>query len=156
MNETNLVGVHKARVAHHVAAVGQIDRQHRSAAVLDCRRAVIVQLLVVVRLHVAAGEERFDMLEKLRVDRHHVFEMAVVGTFLDHPDLAVALDDLSLDLADFSLTKVATSRSPLRICSRASITHFGQSESVCTRKAKRRLRLLPRFQDRLVSPLRGE
>ena len=77
VNETDLVRVHEARIAHHVAAVRQIDRQHRSAAVFDRRRAVIVKLFVIVRLDVAAREERFDVLEELRVDRHHVFEMAV-------------------------------------------------------------------------------
>ena len=34
MDEANLVGVHEAGVAHHVAAVGQVDGQHRSAAML--------------------------------------------------------------------------------------------------------------------------
>ena len=35
MHEADLVGVHEARIAHHVAAVGQVDRQHRAAAVRD-------------------------------------------------------------------------------------------------------------------------
>ena len=79
MDKPDLVGVHKAGVAHHVAAVGQIDRQNRSAAVLNRGRAVIVKLFVVVRFDVAAREERFDVLQELRVDRHHVFEMAVLS-----------------------------------------------------------------------------
>ena len=62
MNEPDLVRVHKARVAHHVAAIRKIDRQNRSAAILDRRRAVVVKLFVVVRLDVAAREKRFDML----------------------------------------------------------------------------------------------
>jgi hypothetical protein len=34
MDEAHLVGVHEAGVAHHVAAVGQVDGQDRPAAVL--------------------------------------------------------------------------------------------------------------------------
>ena len=34
----DLVRVHEARVAHHVAAVRQVDREHRAAAVLDATR----------------------------------------------------------------------------------------------------------------------
>ena len=31
----DLIGIHEAGITHHVAAVGQVDRQHRAAAVLD-------------------------------------------------------------------------------------------------------------------------
>jgi len=41
---------------HHVAAVGQVDGQHGATAILHGGRSVVVQLLVVVRLDVAAGE----------------------------------------------------------------------------------------------------
>ena len=131
MHEPDLVGVHEARIAHHVAAVRQIDRQHRSAAVRDGAGPVIVKLFVVVGADVAAGEHVFEMLEERRVDRHHVFEVAVDRAILHHQDLAVALDDLRLDLADFLVA--AGSRpaaSPSRICWRISGTHLGQSESV--------------------------
>ena len=94
VDEANLVGVHEAGIAHHVAAVGQIDGQHRTAAVLHGGRAVVVQLLVVVGADVAAGENFFQVLRELGVDRHHVFEVAVHGAILHHQDLAVALDDL--------------------------------------------------------------
>ena len=99
VDEADLVGVHEARVAHHVAAVGQIDREHRAAAVRDGAAAVVVQLRVVVRADVAAGEDIFEVLEERRVDRHHVFEVAVDRAILHHQDLAVALDHLRLDLA---------------------------------------------------------
>jgi hypothetical protein len=42
MHEPDLVRVHEARIAHHVAAVGQIDGQHRSAPVLHRRRPVVM------------------------------------------------------------------------------------------------------------------
>ena len=100
VDEADLVRVHEARVAHHVAAVGEVDRQHRAAAVEHRRRAVVVQLLVVVRADVAAGERLLEVLEERRVHRHHVLEVAVDGAVLHHQDLAVALEDRRLDLAD--------------------------------------------------------
>ncbi len=54
---------------------------------------------IVVRANVAAGEALFEVLEEGRVDRHHVFKVAVLGAVLHHQDLAVALDDLGLDFA---------------------------------------------------------
>ena len=62
---------------------------------------MVVQLVVVVRPHVAARERFFEMAEKRGVHRHDVFEVSVLRTVLDHEDLAVTLDDLRLDLADF-------------------------------------------------------
>ena len=35
VHESYLVGIHEAGVAHHVAAIGQIDRQNRSAAMFN-------------------------------------------------------------------------------------------------------------------------
>ena len=39
------------------------------------------------------GNDVLEVLEERRVDRHHVFEVAVDRAILDHQDLAVALDD---------------------------------------------------------------
>ncbi len=39
------------------------------------------------------------MFKEGRVDGHEIFKVAVLGAILDHQDLAVALDDLRLDLA---------------------------------------------------------
>ncbi len=100
VDEADLVGVHEAGVAHHVAAVGQVDGEDRAAAVGDGGGAVVVELLVVVGADVAAGEDVFEVLHHRRVDGHDVLEVAVDGAVLDHQDLAVALDDLGLDLAD--------------------------------------------------------
>ena len=90
VDEPDLVRVHEAGVAHHVAAVGEVDGQHRAAAVLDGGAAVVVQLLVVVGPDVAAREHFLEVLEERRVDRHHVLEVAVDGAVLHHEDLAVA------------------------------------------------------------------
>ena len=77
--------------------------EHRAAAVRDGAGAVVVQLFVVVRADVAAREDVFQVLEERRVDGHHVFEVPVDRAVLDHQDLAVALDDLGLDLAGLPL-----------------------------------------------------
>ena len=152
----DLVGVHEARVAHHVAAVGQVDRQDRAAAVLDGAAAVIVQLLVVVRLDVAPRERLLEVLEHRRVDRHDVFEVPVHRAILDHQDLAVALDDLRLDLADLLVEQnrhvllAVDDRLP-RLARARRAQRVG-----LTRPAQRRLRLLPRFVQRLLRPLRRE
>ena len=66
VDEPDLVRVHEARVAHHVAAVGQVDGQHRAAAVQHGGGAVVVQLLVVVGADVAAREHLFEVLEERR------------------------------------------------------------------------------------------
>ncbi len=128
--------------------------KHRSAAVFDRRSAVIVKLFVIVRFDVAAREQRFHVLQKLRVDRHHVFEMAVRRTILDHPNLPVTLDDLRLDLADILINK----RSHLAVAAEDLLTRFDNTIWAQTvrlpRKPKRRLRFLPRLQKRLVRPFR--
>ena len=99
VDEADLVGIHEAGIAHHVAAVGEIDGQHRSAAVQHGAAAVVMELLVIVGADVAAGEDFFEVLEEGGVHGHDVFEVAVDGAVLHHQDLAVALDDLGLDFA---------------------------------------------------------
>ncbi len=105
VNETDLVRIHEAGIAHHVAAVRKIDGQHGATAMRDGRRAVIVQLLVIVGADIAAREHLLQMCHHLNVDRHEIFKMAVNRAVLHHQDLAVALDDLCLDLADLLVQK---------------------------------------------------
>ncbi len=100
VDESHLVGVHEAGVAHHVAAVGEIEGQNRASAVLDGGASVIVKVFVVVGPDVTAGERLFEMAEEIDIDGHDVLEMPVLRTILDHQDLTVALDDLRLDLSD--------------------------------------------------------
>src|SRR3984893_11392163 len=45
----NLVGVHEARIAHHVAAVGQVNGENGATAITDSAGAVFVKVFVVVR-----------------------------------------------------------------------------------------------------------
>ena len=100
MHKTDLVRVHEAGIAHHVAAVRKIDGQDGAAAVLYGRSAVVVQLLVIVRGDVAPRENFFEMLEEISIHGHQVFKVAVLRAIFDHQDLAVALDDLRFNLAD--------------------------------------------------------
>ena len=153
VHEPDLVRVHEARIAHHVAAVREVDREDRAAAVLDGARAVVVQLLVVVRPDVAAREGVLEVLEERRIDRHDVLEAPVNRALLHHQDLAVPLDDLGLDLAHLLLEQnlvVALAVENLL----ARLADAGRTERVgLARPAERRLHLLPRFQDRLFGPL---
>ena len=105
VDEADLVGIHEAGVAHHVAAVGEIDGEDRSAAVLHGAGAVVVEIFIVVGADVAARENSSEVLEERGVDRHHVFKVAVNGAILHHQDLAVAVDDLRLDFADLLVAK---------------------------------------------------
>ena len=100
VNVANLVRVHEAGIAHHVAAVGEVHGEHGATPVTHGAGAMLVQVFVIVRGNVAAGEVLLDPVQELGVDGHHVFVLAVNRAFLDHPDFAVALDDLRLDFAD--------------------------------------------------------
>ncbi len=156
MDEPDLVRVHEARVAHHVAAVGQVHREHRSAPVDHGRAAVIVELLVVVRADVAAGEHLLEVLEEAGVDRHRVFEMPVDGAVLDHDDLSVLLHDGRLDLADLF---VEEDRHVL-LAVQDRLPRFAdarRTEGVrLARPSERRLGFLMGLQQRLVGPARRE
>ena len=156
MDVADLVGVHEAGIAHHVAAIGEVDGENGAAAVANGGRAVLVEIFVVVSRNVAAGELLFDPLEKLGVDGHHVFVVAVQRAIFDHPDFAVALDDLGLNFADLLVHEVA----PIFFAGDdgfAGFFHAGRAERVgLAREAERRLGLLPRFQQRLVRPLRSD
>ena len=152
----DLVGVHEAGIAHHVAAVGQVDGEHRAAAVAHRARAVAVQIFVVVRGNVAAGEVLLDPLEEFCVDGHQVFVLAVDGAFFHHPDLAVALDNLRLDLADFLVDEVG----PILLAVHDGVARFfhaiGAERIRGARPAERGLGLLPGLQQRLIGPFRRE
>ena len=156
MDEADLVRIHEARVAHHVAAVGQVDREDRAAAVLDGGAAVVVELLVGVRPDVAAGEHVLEVLEERRVHRHHVFEVPVDRAILDHDDLPVLLRDGGLDLADLLIEEDLVVL--LAVDDRlARLAHAIRAERIgLARPAQRRLHLLPRLLQRELGPLRRE
>ena len=156
VDESDLVGVHEARVAHHVAAVRQIHCQHRPAAPLNGRRAVVVQVLVVMGANVAARELRLDVLEELGIDRHEVLGLAVPRTLLDHPDLVVPLHDRGLDLADLlgledRVVDLAVQDHLARLAHALRTQRIGLA-----RPAQRGLGLLPGLEHWLVGPSRRE
>ena len=107
VDEADLVRVHEARVAHHVAAVREVDRQHRTAPVLDRRRAVIRGAWSSARgsrarergarcAAVKAGS--IDMTSSMAPCFGHVFFIT---------ELAVALFDARADLARLAVDERA-------------------------------------------------
>ena len=156
VDEADLVGVHEAGVAHHVAAVGEVDRQDRTAAVSDRRGAVVVELGVVVGADVAAGKGLFKVLEEGRVDGHDVFEVAVLGAILDHEDLAVALDDLSLDFANLLIQKDFMRKLAVEDLLADFGDAFGTEGVRGAGPAEGRLFLLVGLEEWLVAPLGRE
>jgi hypothetical protein len=88
---TNLVRIHEARIAHHVAAIGQINRQHGATAKFNIRRSMLVNVGIFGGAKVAAEEERFDSFQERRISSHHVCELAMLRASLAHDDTAVFL-----------------------------------------------------------------
>jgi hypothetical protein len=109
-------------------------------------------LLVIVRRDIAPGEVLLDPLEEPDVDGHEVFGQPVLGTVLDHPDLAVALDDVRLDLSDLLVEK----RRPVLLPAddgRAGLADAGRTQRVgLSGPAQGRLGFLPRLLERLFGP----
>ena len=102
------------------------------------------------------GNDLLEVAEERRVDRHDVLEVPVLRAILDHQDLAVTLDDLRLDLADLLVQQhrvVALAVQDLL----PRLAHADRAQRVgLARPAERRLDLLPRLQQRLLGPGRGE
>ena len=156
VNITHLVGIHEAGIAHHVAAVREVDGQNRAAAVLDGAAAVVVETFVVVGRDVAAGEVLLDPFEELHVDGHQVFGLAVLRTILDHPDLAIAFDDLGFDLADLLVEQLC----PVRFAADDRFAGFldalGAKRIGLARPTQRGFGLLPGLQQGLFRPFRSK
>ena len=98
MHKPHLIRIHKTGIAHHIAAVGEIDGQHRTAAVRDGGRAMPMQAFILVGADVASRKHLLEVAEEFGVNGHHIFEAAVARALFHHKDLAVALDDVGLDL----------------------------------------------------------
>jgi hypothetical protein len=65
VNVAHLVRVHEAGIAHHVAAVGEVNGQHRAAAVRTVLEPCLCKSFVVVRRDVAAREVLLDPFRNL-------------------------------------------------------------------------------------------
>jgi hypothetical protein len=150
----DLVRVHEAGIAHHVAAVGEVHGKNGTAAVANRAGAVTMQLFVVVRRNITAGEILFDPFQELGVNRHQVFVFSVNGAFLYHPDLAIALDNLRFDFADFFMDQIG----PVFFSVDDQIARFthaiGTQGIRGARPTEGRLGFLPGLQQRLIRPLR--
>ena len=150
MNKTHLVGIHKAGIAHHVATIGEVDGQHRSAAMLDGAGAVVVQGFIIVGADIAAREDFFEMLEKIGIHGHHVLKVAMLGAILHHEDLAVALDDLGLDLAGLFVQQNFVRQLAIDDLL-ADFRDALRAQRICAAgPSERGLRLLIRLEQRLV------
>ena len=156
MHITDLVGVHEARIAHHVAAVRQIDGEHAAAAVGDGAGAVVVQLFVVVRANIAARENIFQVLGERRIDRHQVFEAPMDRALFDHHDLAVFLDDVGLDLADLLVPQDLDRDLAIQNLLADLGDALGTQRIGLARPAEFRLLLFPTLEKRLIGPFRYE
>ena len=114
---------------------------------------MVVQLLVVVRNDVAAGEHFFEVAREVGVNRHHIFEVTMFLAILDHQDLAVALDDLGFDLADFFVGQNFDGQLAIENL----LADFGDTLRAQrvrgARPAQRRLGLLIGLEQGLVGPL---
>src|SRR5579863_8299679 len=120
----------------------------------DGARSVVVQLFVVVRADVAPGEDFFEVLEERGIDRHYIFEMAMLGAVLHHQDLAVALDDLRLDLANLLIQKDFMGQLAVDYLV-ADLRDAARAQGIrLTWPAECRLLLLVALQQRLVRPFR--
>ena len=115
-----------------------------------------MEILIVVRGNVPAGELRFDPFQEVGIERHYVLVMAVLRTILHHPDLSVALDDLRLDLPDFLVHQIA----PVLLAIEDRLPCFfyaiGAQRVGLAREPQCWLGLLPRLQQRFVRPLGRE
>jgi hypothetical protein len=109
-----------------------------------------------VGAHIATGEALFEVLEEGGVNGHDVFKVAVLGAVLDHQDLAVALDDLGLDLAHLLVEQDFMGQLAVKNLL-ANLGHALGTERVSgARPAEGRFFLLPALLQRLVAPLGGE
>ncbi len=150
----HLVGIHEAGIAHHVTSVGEVDGEHRAAAVANGGGAVPVDQLVALGGEVPPVVTPLDDPVHLGVDGERVFEGPVLRAGLPHQDPAVLLQDRGLDLAEVAvdqLGQVALAPDD-RV---AGFHHAPGAERVgLPRPSQRRLRPLPGLEQGSRSPFR--
>src|SRR6185295_336976 len=109
-----------------------------------------MKFLVVVSIDVSARKHLLDMGKEFRVDGHHILEMPVNRTVLNHPDLSITFDNLGLDLADLLINKDGD----IFLTAQNLFTSFNNAVGAkgvgCSRPTKCWLAFLPGFQQRLV------
>src|SRR5438045_241145 len=105
-----------------------------------------------MRGDVTTRKHCFNVLQELRVNSHHVLEVAVCGTILHHPDFAVPFYDLCFYLSD--LLREQHAHVPLAVEYFTSrLSHAVRAKRVGrARPTQCWLGLLPGFQERLIRP----
>ena len=70
VNITHLVGIHEARIAHHVTTIGKVYGENGPPTVLDRAGAVVMQPFIIMGSDVTSRKILFDPLQKLYVLGH--------------------------------------------------------------------------------------
>ena len=117
---------------------------------------MVVEVFIVVGADVAARKNIFKVLEEDGIDRHDVFEVTVHCTILHHQNLAVALNDLSLDFANLLILEDLDRQFAVDDLV-ADVGDALGAQGVCRAgPAEGRLGLLVALEERLLRPLRGK
>src|ERR1700742_1259376 len=123
---------------------------------LDRAAAMVVQFFIVVGTDVPAGKRFLQVPKEFWIDGEDIFEMPVDQAILDHQYLAVALDDLRLDLAGSLVHQDAVILDAVKNLL-ANLRNTARAQRIgLSRPAQRRLRLFTGLQQWLVRPLGGE
>src|SRR5262245_10078927 len=143
MYQTNLVRVHETRVAHHVAAIGKVDRENCAPSIADRTVAVIVNSLIAMRSDVPTGKNCFEMPQQLWGDRDYVFTVSMSSAIFNHEDSAVSFEDGGLYFSH-AFTEENRDIFPAGddLLTRLAYTQWTKRVSL-SRPAKRWFRLLP-------------
>src|SRR5260370_36917080 len=98
MNKADLVGVHEAGIAHHVATVCEVYSKHRSPTILHSAGAMVMKFLVVVSVNVAPRKNLFNVGQEFSTVRHHTFKLPLDLTIISLHDLFIVLYIMVLTL----------------------------------------------------------
>jgi hypothetical protein len=66
---------------------------------------MVMKFFIVVGVDISTRKHLLDVRKELGINRHHIFEMTMHWTILNHPDLAVAFNDLRLDFTNLLINK---------------------------------------------------
>jgi hypothetical protein len=92
-----LVGIHIAGVALHVAAVRQVNDEKGPTAVFDAGNAMPMNVLVGGTSKISAKIQILEPAEEIRVRRDDVLKQTVLSADLPHDNPASFLKNMGLD-----------------------------------------------------------
>jgi hypothetical protein len=93
-----LVRIHEAGITHHVATIGEIDRQDGSATVFDGRVSMTMDVGVFRASKISAKKESFDSPGKVRAGGKHILEGAMFLAHFSHQNSAILFQNVRFDL----------------------------------------------------------